>query len=87
MDDFLDAADLAFAWLPAGSPLEVVDTVFLEYLGYAREDFALLVGVCVGEHVVPRACLVLSWIERELLSRREATARRCLFIVTASTVI
>jgi hypothetical protein len=88
MADFLEAADLAFARLPAGSPLEVVDMVFLEYRGYAREDFALLVGVCVGEHVVPRAyCLLLSWIERELLFRREATARRCLFIVTGSAVI
>jgi hypothetical protein len=87
MADFLEAADLAFARLPAGSPLEVVDMVFLEYLGYAREDFALLVGVCVGEHVVPRACLLLCWIERGLLFRREATAKRCLFIVTGSTVI
>jgi hypothetical protein len=89
MADFLDAADLdlAFAWLPAGSPFEVVDMVFMEYLGYAREDFSLLVGVCVGEHVAPRACLLLWWIERELLCCREATARRCLFYVTGSTVI
>ncbi len=87
MADFLYAADLAFAWLPAGSPLEVVDMVFMEYLGYAREDFSLLVGVCVGEHVAPRACLLLCWIERELLCCREATARRCLFYVTGSTVI
>jgi hypothetical protein len=87
MADFLAAVDVAFNWLPAGSPLEVVDVVFAEYLGYARKDFALLVGVCVGEHVAPRACLLLCWIERELLFRREATARRCLFIVTGSTVI
>jgi hypothetical protein len=87
MADFLAAADVAFDWLPVGSPMEVVDVVYLEYLGYAREDFSLLVGVFLGEHVAPRSCLLLWWIERELLCRREATARRCLFYVTGSTVI
>ncbi len=28
MEDFLEAVDSAFAWLPAGSPVEVVDVVF-----------------------------------------------------------
>jgi hypothetical protein len=55
MEDFLVAVDVAFAWLPAGSPAEVVDGVFFEYLGYAREDFSpVLVGVCVSDHVAPR---------------------------------
>jgi hypothetical protein len=39
MAAFLAAADVAFNWLPAGSPLEVVDVVVAEYLGYAREVF------------------------------------------------
>ncbi len=40
MEDFLEAVDVAFAWLPAGSPVEVVDGVYAEYFGYAREDFS-----------------------------------------------
>ena len=88
MEDFLEAVDLAFAWLPAGSPVAVIDVVFTEYLGYAREDFSpFLVAVCVTDHVAPRAVLMLRWIERGLLCRREATVRRCVFHVTGSTVI
>ncbi len=88
MEDFQSAAEVAFAWLPAGSPVGVIDVVFVEYLGYAREDFSpFLVGVCMSDHVAPRAVLLLRWIERELLCRREATVRRCVFHVTGSTVI
>ncbi len=88
MDDFLAALDVAFAWLPARSLVEVVDVVFFEYLGYARDNFSpVLVGVCVSEHLVPRAVLLLRWIERELLCRREATVRRCVLFVTGSAVI
>ncbi len=36
MEDFLEAVDSAFAWLPAGSRVEVVDVVYAEYLKYAR---------------------------------------------------
>ena len=88
MEDFLEAVDVAFAWLPAGSPLEVVDGVYAEYLGYAREDFSpFLVGVCMGDHVAPRAVLLLRWIEQQLLGRRDATVRRCVYFVTGSAVI
>ena len=88
MEDFLEAVDVAFAWLPAGSPLEVVDGVYAEYLGYAREDFSpFLVGVCMGDHVAPRAVLLLRWIELQLLVRRDATVRRCVYFITGSAVI
>ena len=88
MEDFLEAVDVAFAWLPAGSPLEVVDGVYAEYLGYAREDFSpFLVGVCMGDHVAPRAVLLSRWIELQLLRRRDATVRRCVYFVTGSAVI
>ena len=86
MGDFLEAVDLAFAWLPAGSPVEVVDVVYAEYLRYAREDFSpFLVGVCMGDHAPPRAVLLLRWVEVQLLGRRNATVRRC--VVTGSAVI
>jgi hypothetical protein len=63
MEDFLSTAEVAFAWLPAGSPAEVIDVVFVEYLGYAREDFSpFLVGVCMSDHVAPRAVLLLRWL-------------------------
>jgi hypothetical protein len=88
MEDFLEAVDLAFAWLPAGSPVEVVDGVYVEYLGYAREDFSpFLVGVCMGDHAAPRAVLLLRWVELQLSGRREATVRRCVYFVTGSAVI
>jgi hypothetical protein len=88
MEDFLLSAEEAFAWLPAGSPAAVIDVVFTEYLGYAREDFSpFLVAVCMTDHVAPRAVLMLRWIERGLLCRREATVRRCVFHVTGSAVI
>jgi hypothetical protein len=88
MEDFLEAVDVAFAWLPAGSPLEVVDGVYAEYLGYAREDFSpVLVGVCMGDHVAPRAVLLLRWVELQLLGRRDTTVRRCVYFVTGSAVI
>ncbi len=78
MDDFLEAVDVAFAWSPAGSPVEVVDGLYFEYLGYARDDFSpVLVGVCVSKIFAPRAVLMLRWIERELWCRRVATVRRC----------
>ncbi len=88
MEDFLEAVDLAFAWLPAGSPVEVIDVVYAEYLRYAREDFSpFLVGVCMGDHAAPRAVLLLRWVELQLLGRRAATVRRCVYFVTGSTVI
>ena len=88
MEDFLDAVDLAFAWLPAGSPVEVVDIVYAEYLGYAREDFSpFLVGVCMSDHAAPRAALLLRWVELQLLVRRDATVRRCVYFITGSAVI
>jgi hypothetical protein len=88
MEDFLSSAEEAFAWLPAGSPAEAIDVVFIEYLGYAREDFSpFLVAVCMSDHVAPRAVLLLRWIERGLRCRREATVRRCVFHVTGSAVI
>ena len=88
MEDFLEAVDVAFAWLPAGSPLEVVDGVYAEYLGYAREDFPpFLVGVCMSDHAAPRAALLLRWVELQLLDRRDATVRRCVYFITGSAVI
>ena len=88
MEDFLEAVDLAFAWLPAGSPVELVDSVYAEYLRYAREDFSpFLVGVCMGDHAAPRAVLLLRWVELQLRSRRDATVRRCVYFVTGSAVI
>ena len=88
MEDFLEAVDLAFAWLPAGSPVELVDSVYAEYLRYAREDFSpFLVGVCMGDHAAPRAVLLLRWVELQLRGRREATVRRCVYFVTGSAVI
>jgi hypothetical protein len=88
MEDFLEAVDSAFAWLPAGSPVDVVDVVYAEYLRYAREDFSpFLVGVCMGDHAAPRAVLLLRWVEVQLLGRREATVRRCVYFVTGSAVI
>ncbi len=88
MEDFLLCAEEAFAWLPAGSPAAVIDVVFTEYLGYAREDFSpFLVAVCMTDLVAPRAVLMLRWIERGLLCRRETTVRRCVFHVTGSAVI
>jgi hypothetical protein len=88
MEDFLEAVDLAFAWLPAGSPVELVDSVYAEYLRYAREDFSpFLVGVCMGDHAAPRAVLLLRWVELQLRSRRDATVIRCVYFVTGSAVI
>ena len=37
--DFLDDFQWALAWIPSGAPEDVLDVVFQEYMGYAREDF------------------------------------------------
>ncbi len=78
MDHFLERAREAFDGLPVGALAAVVDAVFLEFAGHARDDFPVaIVWLRVGTDDVCRQCRFLRWIQRELMLLREGAIRRC----------
>jgi hypothetical protein len=78
MYDLLECAREAFDDLPLGAPMAVVDAVFLEFAGYAREDFpSVLVWIRVGPDGILMQCRLLRWTQRELMLLREGAVRRC----------